>query len=70
MRFLANIALLTLPISSIEIMVVFMIVGKNEPLFEIELGSTGRDDLAYLHQFILHSSLDMIDNTMWVNGST
>jgi hypothetical protein len=51
-------------------MVVFMIVGKNEPLFEIELGSTGRDDLAYLHQFILHSSLDMIDNSMWVNGST
>jgi hypothetical protein len=51
-------------------MVVFMIVGKSEPLYEAELGSTGKDDLTYLHQFILHSSLDMIDNSMWINNAT
>ena len=53
-----------------EKMVVFMIVGKGEPLYEAELGSTGKDDLAYLHQFILHSSLDLVDNAMWSNNAT
>jgi hypothetical protein len=47
-----------------------MIVGKSEPLYEAELGSTGKDELAYLHQFILHSSLDLVDNAMWTNSAT
>lgn len=51
-------------------MVVFMIVGKSEPLYEAELGVTGKDELAYLHQFILHSSLDMVENNMWGNNAT
>ncbi len=34
-------------------MVVFMIVGRSDPMFEIDLGSSTKDDLAYLHQFIL-----------------
>jgi hypothetical protein len=54
-------------------MVVFMIVGKSEPLYELEFGKTGAegsDELAYLHQFILFSSLDMINSAMWVNSST
>ena len=54
-------------------MVVFMIVGKNEPLYEIEFAKTasdGTDELAYLHQFILYSSLDMINSSMWTNNST
>jgi hypothetical protein len=51
-------------------MVVFVIVGKSEPLYEAELGSTGKDELAYLHQFILHSSLDLVDNVMWTNSAT
>ena len=53
-----------------RIMVVFMIVGKSEPLYEAELGSSGKDELAYLYQFILHSSLDMVDNAMWANQAT
>lgn len=51
-------------------MVVFMIIGKGEPLYEAELGSNNRDDMAYLHQFILHSSLDMVENAMWQNSAT
>lgn len=55
-------------------MVVFMIVSKNEPIFEIELAKSTSadisDELAYLHQFILFSSLDMINSTMWTNSAT
>ena len=50
-----------------------MIVGKSEPLYEIEFGRTPGelvDELAYLHQFILYSSLDMINSTMWTNNAT
>lgn len=54
-------------------MTVFMIIDKNQPLYEIELGkSTGdvSDELAYFHQFILYSSLDMINSAMWTNNAT
>lgn len=47
-----------------------MIIGKGEPLYEAELGSNNRDDMAYLHQFIIHSSLDMVENAMWQNSAT
>ena len=50
-------------------MVVFMIVGKSEPLYEADI-ATGIDELAYLHQFILHSSLDMVQSAMWINSAT
>lgn len=54
-------------------MVVFMIVGKSDPIFELEYGkmSEGTDEVQYLHQFILYSSLDMINNAaLWSNSST
>lgn len=54
-------------------MVVFMVVGKTEPLYEIEIGKSigeGTDELAYLHQFIMFSSLDMINSLMWTNNAT
>ena len=52
-------------------MVVFVLVGKSEPVYEVELGSNGKDDpAAYLNQFVLHSSLDMIENAMWTNSAT
>lgn len=52
-------------------MVLFMIVDKSEPLFEIEIGKTveGSDDLSYLHQFVLYSSLDMVNSNMWTNSA-
>jgi len=56
---------------------VFTIVGKSEPLFEAELipPSSGSqpaatsDELAYLHQFVLHASLDMVQSSMWSNNA-
>ena len=62
---------------------VFAIVGKSEPLYELELSppsvkgtSSGhggavvsQEELAYLHQFVLHSSLDMVQSSMWSNQS-
>lgn len=55
-------------------MVVLMIINKNEPIFEIELAKSTSadisDELAYLHQFILYSSLDMINSAMWTNNAT
>lgn len=50
-------------------MVVFMIVGKTEPLYEADIGAES-DELSYLHQFILHSSLDLINTAMWTNNTT
>ena len=50
-----------------------MVVGKNEPLYELEIGKSQgdiNDELAYLHQFIMFSSLDMINSTMWTNNAT
>lgn len=51
-----------------------MIISKNEPIFEVELSkstsSEVADELAYLHQFILFSSLDMINSAMWTNNFT
>lgn len=56
------------------IMVVFMIIGKNEPIYEIELSKSTvndvTDELAYLHQFILFSSLDVVNSAMWTNNAT
>lgn len=88
----------------------FIIVGKNEPVYEAELGAakvsvpasvsvgpfhsirprrlkprpqnqasassaaTGQqqqqqqDETAHLNQFIMHSSLDMLEKAMWTNG--
>lgn len=54
-------------------MVVFMIVGKSEPLFEMEVSKSSAEsteELQYLHQFILFSSLDNILSNMWSNSST
>lgn len=53
----------------------FMIVGKNEPLYELDIGSTARvtgenENIRYLHQFTMFSSLDMINSTMWTNNAT
>jgi len=51
-------------------MAVFMIVGKNDPIYEAQLGAVAKDELAYLHQFILHSSLDQLESVQWSNNAT
>jgi trafficking protein particle complex subunit 2 len=53
-----------------------MIIGKSDPLYETQLTplknreSAQADELAYLHQFVLHSSLDMVQSAMNSNAAT
>jgi hypothetical protein len=59
-------------------MVVFLVVGKSDPIYELEVGPTSsrvagdstNENMRYLHQFTMFSSLDMINSTMWTNSST
>lgn len=48
----------------------FLIVGKNEPLYEAEIhkrGATGNSDaVARQSYFVVHSSLDLVEKTAWV----
>ena len=45
----------------------FMIVSKEDyPVFELPIENlVKRKDYVQLHDFILHSSLDVIDNIQW-----
>jgi Sedlin, N-terminal conserved region len=49
----------------------FLIVGKNEPLYEVEIhkrGSTGNSDaVARQSYFVVHSSLDLVETAAWVS---
>ena len=52
-----------------------MIIGASDPLYETILSPLKHadikaDDLHYLHQFVLHSSLDMVQSAMNSNTST
>lgn len=52
-------------------MTILIIVGGSDPLYEInfDAGRERNTSRSYLHQFIAHASLDVIDNLMWVNDS-
>ncbi|GAQ85877.1 trafficking protein particle complex subunit [Klebsormidium nitens] len=45
----------------------FVIVGKNDsPIYESEVGSGPRkDEAAHLHQFVLHASMDIVQDVVW-----
>jgi hypothetical protein len=48
----------------------FLIVGKNEPLYEAEItkrGISGNTDTSVARQsyFVVHSSLDLVDRATW-----
>ena len=56
--------------------VLFVIVGKNEPLFEAEIdttsasGSTGQNDLSTRQNyFVLHSALDLVEKSAWTTNN-
>ena len=53
-------------------MACFMIVGREEPLYELLLEPTlsRREDVARSTQFILHGSLDLVDLQIWTNPAT
>jgi len=50
----------------------FLIVGKNEPLYEAEIhkrGAAGNADTSVARQsyFVVHSSLDLVDKATWAS---
>jgi len=54
--------------------ILFVIVGKNEPLFEAEIdtytGTTGGNDLSTRQNyFVLHSALDLVEKSAWTTNS-
>jgi len=56
----------------------FAIIGtKDNPLFEHEFGTSKqggdgiarfRDDARHMNQFIVHSSLDIVEEVQWTTG--
>ena len=52
--------------------ILFVIVGKNEPLYEAELtsgGSGGNDLSTRQNYFVLHSSLDLVEKSSWTTNN-
>jgi hypothetical protein len=49
--------------------ILFVIVGKNEPLFEAEIdthsGSQGNELSTRQNYFVLHSALDLVEKSAW-----
>lgn len=46
----------------------FVIVGKEDhPIYEVDLTGPKEQQTQYLHQFVLHSSLDAVDEQMWMS---
>eukprot|EP00804_Cyclotella_cryptica_P023627 CCRYP_011959-RA/>CCRYP_011959-RA protein AED:0.26 eAED:0.26 QI:255/1/1/1/1/1/3/1693/138 len=49
--------------------ILFVIVGKNEPLFEAEIdthsGAQGNDLSTRQNYFVLHSALDLVEKSAW-----
>lgn len=56
--------------------VLFVIVGKNEPLFEAEIdthssiGAPGQNELSTRQNyFVLHSALDLVEKSAWTTNN-
>jgi len=51
----------------------FVIVGRNEPLYEAEFskrtGSTTNDAVTRQNYFVLHSALDLVEKAAWTTSS-
>jgi hypothetical protein len=51
----------------------FVIVGKNEPLYEAEFnkvpGSAAVDSITRQNYFVLHSALDLVDKAAWATNN-
>lgn len=50
----------------------FLIVGRNEPLYSAEFSTTSvptSDSIIRQNYFVMHSSLDLVDKAAWTNNS-
>ena len=48
---------------------IFIMVGKKDnPIYEAEF-SRKKEENRHLNQFIVHSALDMVDESMWTTSS-
>ena len=54
-------------------LLLFVIVGKNEPLYEAEFHKTGTpgssDSVTRQNYFVLHSALDLVEKAAWTNNA-
>mmetsp|Transcript_102501 Transcript_102501/g.330736 ORF Transcript_102501/g.330736 Transcript_102501/m.330736 type:complete len:147 (-) Transcript_102501:148-588(-) len=50
---------------------VLIIVGKDDsPIYEADLSSSGtREDSPHLGQFVIHASLDLVEEVVWTTSS-
>eukprot|EP00656_Telonema_subtile_P013067 TRINITY_DN1662_c0_g1_i2.p1 TRINITY_DN1662_c0_g1~~TRINITY_DN1662_c0_g1_i2.p1 ORF type:complete len:148 (+),score=38.80 TRINITY_DN1662_c0_g1_i2:227-670(+) len=49
---------------------VFVIVGtQDNPVYEAEIVTAKEQDTSHLHQFILHASLDVVEDLEWTTQS-
>lgn len=55
--------------------ILFVIVGKNEPLFEAEVDTTaqgapsGNDLSTRQNYFVLHSAIDLVEKSAWTTNN-
>lgn len=61
----------TITASTQSLPLLFLIVGRNEPLYSAEF-STGEttpvpDSIVRQNYFVMHSSLDLVDKSAWTN---
>ena len=53
-------------------LLLFVIVGQNEPLYEAEIlktASTASDSATRQNYFVLHSALDLVDKAAWTTNN-
>ena len=61
--------------SSSQPPLLFVIVGKNEPLYEAEIYKSGPgvatagESVTRQNYFVLHSSLDLVDKAAWTTNN-
>jgi hypothetical protein len=53
-------------------LLLFVIVGKNEPLYEAEFHKSGAgasDSVTRQNYFVLHSALDLVEKAAWTTNN-
>ncbi|KAG2386966.1 hypothetical protein C9374_002001 [Naegleria lovaniensis] len=47
----------------------FVIVAKDCPIYELEISTSKRTDQSQLKQFVLHASLDVVEELQWTTNN-